>query len=347
MFTSARLKLTAWYLLIIMSVSIGFSVAVYRILGAELDRVERMSQYRIERRLPDRVFIMRPDENGQTQVAQLIAFDHDLIEETKRRLAFILIAIDTGILLTSAILGYVLAGRTLDPIRVMVDEQNRFVTDASHELRTPLTSLKSEIEVNLRDTSLSASEARKLLKSNLEEVEKLTSLSDNLLRLMRYHGRQQQLPMERVTIADIASKSVATVSAMAKSKHIRIVNDTGDESVTANPAMLSELFVIFLDNAVKYSPEHSTVTLGSRRKDGRVQVTVADTGIGIAPEDIPHLFDRFYRTDKARTKQDAGGYGLGLSIAKQIAQRHNASITVHSEPDHGTRFSISFPEARA
>lgn len=327
MFRSARIKLTAWYLLIIMLVSVSFSTAIFRVLTTELDRMVQIERLELEHRFPQFPIFLNPD----------------LLAETKQRLLFRLVLINLLILAGSAWAGYLLAGRTLNPIKDMVDEQNRFITDASHELRTPLTSLKSEIEVNLRDKQLSINQAKELLKSNLEEVNSLQVLSDGLIRLTQYRQVGSNLTISSVSLADIAHEAVRKVTNAAKEKKITIINDIRSVNIQGNQTALTELFVIFLDNAIKYSSKQKTIRVSSSKSDGHVRIVIADGGIGIAEKDIPHLFDRFYRTDKSRTKTDVPGYGLGLSIAKQIVDQHNGSIRVTSTPHKGTTFTIDLP----
>jgi two-component system sensor histidine kinase CiaH len=327
MFRSARIKLTAWYLLIIMLVSMSFSMVIFRVLTTELNRIERIEKLQIEHRFPQPPVFLDPD----------------LIEETKQRLVLRLAAINVLILAGSAVAGYFLAGRTLKPIADMVDEQNRFITDASHELRTPLTSLKSEIEVNLRDSRLSLDQAKTLLKSNLEEVNYLQVLSDGLIRLTQYQKEHKGLEVTDISLYDIAKEAIRKVAHAAKEKKITITNDIRSTNLQGNQTALTELFVIFLDNAIKYSPKQKTVYLTSKKSDGHVLIDIADQGIGIAEKDIPHLFNRFYRADKSRTKTDVPGYGLGLSIAKQIVDQHNGTIRVTSIPHRGTTFTIELP----
>ncbi len=337
MFHSARIKLTAWYLLIIMTISISFSVAIYRVLTSELDRLERAEQSRVARRLPE--FQINQTAPGVPDVI----LDPDLLAETKNRVEIILIFINLFILGGSAFAGYMLAGRTLNPIAEMVDEQNRFITDASHELRTPLTSLKSEIEVNLRDPNLSLEQTKTLLKSNLEEVNSLQVLSDGLIRLTQYQQGHNTLPFTTVQLAPIAKEAIRKVTNAAKEKKITITNDIHSSTVQGNQTALTELLVIFLDNAIKYSPKQKTVHIMSKKTDGHILIEIADRGFGIDEKDIPHLFDRFYRADKSRTKTGVAGYGLGLSIAKQIVDQHDGSIRVQSQLKKGTTFTIELP----
>jgi len=341
MFHSARIKLTAWYLLIIMLVSISFSVAIYRVLASELHRVERVQRLRIERGLSEQPQIV-PPPGMNNDLSRPFILDPNLIEETKNRLLFTLALINLTIFGTSAVAGYFLAGRTLKPISQMVDEQNRFISDASHELRTPLTSLKSEIEVNLRDKKLTLDQTKKLLESNLEEVNNLQILSDDLIKLTQYQGGNG-LVVDKISLASITGQAIKKVANLAKNKNITIVNQIKNFTIEGNEQTLVELFVIFLDNAIKYGSENTKVNLTAKKTDGHILVNIADQGIGIDEKDIPHLFDRFYRTDKSRAKFDSPGYGLGLAIAKQIIERHSGSIKVRSVLNEGTTFTIQIP----
>lgn len=340
MFNSARIKLTAWYSLIIMFISISFSVGMYKVLASELDRVERIQRFRIEHRLPEESRIETFDIQTRPPRPSL---DPDLIDETKNRLIIILGLINLAILAASAGSGYFLAGRTLRPIKEMVDEQNRFITDSSHELRTPLTSLKSEIEVNLRNKKLTLEEAKKLLKSNLEEVNSLQVLSDGLIKLTQYQKGTNSFSVTEISLSSVVNEAVKKVNNLAKNKKIAIENKIKDYKIEANIQALTELFVIFLDNSIKYSKEKTKIILTSQKSEGYVSVQIRDEGMGIEKEEIPHLFDRFYRVDKSRTKSDIQGYGLGLSIAKQIIEKHNGSIKVESKINKGTIFTVQIP----
>ena len=333
MFTSARIKLTAWYLFIIMLISIAFSVAIFEVLTSELERVERIQRLRQERQLPV----------GFRQLnSRLPSIDPEVVEETKNRLKLILLIINLSILGLAGVSGYFLAGRTLKPIKEMVDEQGRFITDASHELRTPLTSLKSEIEVYLRDKNSNLSDARKLLESNLEEVNNLQYLSDNLIKLTQYQ-KENGAKFEEVNIKGIADEALRKVANLAKNKKIVVKNEVKDFITSGESQGLIEVLVILLDNAIKYSGKEKRVIIRSEKNDGSLIIEVKDQGIGISDDDLPHLFDRFYRVDKSRTKSDVSGYGLGLSIAKQIVEKHKGLIKVESEADKGSTFFIQLP----
>ncbi len=316
-----------------MLVSISFSLSIYRVLSSELDRIARIQRLRMERGFPQ---LPRPPMHT--------FLDPDLVAETKKRLQFTLLVVNLGICGASALAGYILAGRTLKPIADMIDEQNRFITDASHELRTPLTALKSEIEVNLRDKNLTLTQAKKLLESNLEEVNNLQTLSDGLIKLTQYQKGDNGLTVGDVSLAALINEAVKKVTHAAKIKHIAIVDATADYIFEGNKPTLIELFIILLDNAIKYSPKQTTIRVTSEKADTHILIHITDQGMGIDEEDLPHLFDRFYRADKSRTKSHhIAGYGLGLPIAKQIVDKHNGSIKVQSKLSKGTTFTIQIP----
>jgi two-component system, OmpR family, sensor histidine kinase CiaH len=334
MFRKARIKLTAWYLLIIMSISIMFSAAIYSVLNMEVNRFARAQQLRFEHRLQT-----APPPELLPPFA-----DQELIEESKQRLLFSLILINGSIFIIAGGLGYVLAGRTLKPIAEMMNEQYRFISDASHEFRTPLTSLKSAMEVNLRDPRLTLNTAKTLIRENILEVNKLQSLSDSLLLLAQNKKPNRSERYEILELETIIRSAIKKVQPIAIKKHMKISSSIkNDISCRGSDQKLTDLFVILLDNAIKYSPGKSTVTIHSEQTDGSAKILVKDSGIGIDEGDIPHVFDRFYRADSARTKTDATGYGLGLAIAKQIVESHHGSIIVESILKKGSTFTVTLP----
>lgn len=328
MFKLARIKLTAWYLVIIMLIGVSFSAVIYQGATAELNRIEAMQRFR--RPLPNPV---------------LHGIEPEIIEETKHRVALGLTLINLVILGIAGTAGYFLAGKTLKPIKEMVEEQSRFISDASHELRTPITSLKSEIEVNLRDKKLTLADAKKVLKSNLAEVNSLQSLSDKLIKLARFQKGENNFTPTRVSLAEIAKEAVEKILPLARQKKIKILKSVKPIEIQAEKESLVELCVIFLENAVKYSPSGKEIVVLSQTSDGHVTLKFIDHGLGIAKEDLPHIFDRFYRSDKSRTKEKIPGYGLGLAIAKEIVKRHGGSVKVKSEPGKETVFAVTLPKS--
>lgn len=333
MFTTTRLKLTGWYLLIIMVISTIFSIGIYRLLTVEIERGLRMQRYRMEfpGRLPSsRLFPFR-------------GVDPELLIEIKERIIWRLVGINALIFFVTALSGYVLAGRTLKPIEEMVEDQKRFIADASHELRTPLTSMKTENEVALRDKLLTIKDAKKLLASNLEEVDKIQRLSNYLLTLSRYQNTASDLTFEKIRISQVLKHAVDKVSVLAKKKKISIQKEIEDIEIEANSVSLTELVNILLDNAIKYSNEYGTIYLRTKVRKTSVNIQVEDYGIGIDPDDLSSIFNRFYRADSARSKTSTDGYGLGLAIARSIVDLHNGKITVESTLHKGSVFTVSLP----
>jgi two-component system, OmpR family, sensor histidine kinase CiaH len=333
MFHSARIKLTAWYLAIIMAVSLSFSAVIYRQIISEVERFARMQRVRIERRFP-----------GGFIIPQLPP-DQELVEDIRNRLLLRLAIINGSIFIAAGGLGYILAGRTLKPISDMLDEQNRFISDASHELRTPLTALKSSIEVSLRDKKLSLSDARKLLVDSVGDVDKLQHLSDELLQLAQYQSSYGAGEFESVPLDGLMVRCVGQIAPLARKKDISVINRIGQLHTMGSSSHLEKVFVILLDNAVKYSPSGSSIEIDGHRVKGWNLISITDEGIGIDEDDVPHIFDRFYRADKARQKESASGYGLGLSIARKIITQHHGTIRIESTPGKGSKFTVHLPAA--
>lgn len=334
MFESARIRLTAWYLLIIMSVSILFSIIIYNGINSELHHFEQREaviQERVEQGLP-----LSRRELHRMRV------DPELIKASRARLITTLIVLNLAIFAGSGIAGYFLAGRTLRPIKEMVDQLNRFISDASHELRTPLTSLRSEIEVGLLNKNLTLPQAKQLIKSNLEEVIRMQTISDNLLELTRYEKTNGTLQFAPVSIDEVLAQAVKSVYGQAKKKKIVIDNKVQTMLVDGNENSLRELFTVLIDNAVKYSNSGSTVRVVGKKQHNVVVITVSDEGIGIDPKELPHIFERFYRSDKSRSK-NIEGFGLGLSIAKKIVTLHDGTIRAKSILNKGTTFTVRLP----
>lgn len=334
MFHSARIKLTAFYLLIIMLISIFFSISIYRLLSNEIERGLRIQRFRIEN---PRRYLVEP------LIPSVPVQDPALLEEITDRLRFNLIMINMGILVVSGIAGYFLAGRTLHPIEEMVEDQKRFIADASHELRTPLTSIKTETEVGLRDRKMNLTKARELLSSNLEEVNKMQELSNYLLALSRYQNNQLKLNYGRINLLDRLEKAKEKIMPIADKKNIKITIEGKSFMMDANEVSLAQLMSIFMENAVKYSPPKSSVRIKAEATGGSAVITISDSGVGIEEKDIPFIFNRFYRADSSRSKSSADGFGLGLSIAKSIVDLYHGKISVESKPGKGSVFTIFLP----
>lgn len=335
MFHSTRLKLTAWYLLIIMFISFVFSVVIFVDVNRELSRFEHFQTTRQER---------LKDMLGEPEVGMPISseVDEQLIYEARSRLIASLVLLNICILAAAGGAGYFLAGRTLLPIHEALEDQARFIGDASHELKTPLTSLRSEIEVYLRSKTHTLVEADNIIKSNLEEVMRLQSLFNSLMELTSFGRINKRTQFTDLTLVPIIKNAIKNLQPIANAKKITIINKATNITFRGNEQSLTRLFTILLDNAIKYSNEKTKVKISSSVRGGVVSIKITDEGIGIAQEEIAHIFSRFYRIDKSRSSFDVPGYGLGLSIAKEIVKLHKGAINVKSTK-RGSTFTIELP----
>lgn len=337
-FRNARLKLTIFYVLIAMSISIIFSIALYNISSTEL-----------EKGLAHQTGALRGVQLNGISISYLPNFDQmklDQMKESNNHLQLNLIYFNLLVLILASVAGYLLAKKTLDPIEKAMDSQNSFTADASHELRTPLTAMKTEIEVNLRDKKFDLPDAKKLLKSNLEEIEKLESLSNALLKLAR-SGGESKVTLDKVSLEDVIVEAYEKVESLTSKKQIKInchpeLGSGNDRLfVKGDKNSMVELFVILFDNAIKYSPAKSKVSIKIKKEKNQAIISISDHGIGIKASDIPFIFNRFYRADISRSKEKVDGYGLGLSIAKRIIDFHKGSISANSKPGKGSEFIVA------
>jgi two-component system sensor histidine kinase CiaH len=330
MFRSATFKLTLWYLAIVMAISLTFSVVLYQVASGELSRGLHRETQRISSQFP--VFqdnpILRPNAD---------------LQNGDQRVLLRLVGFNVIVLIAAGFASYWLARRTLAPIEEAHEQQKRFTADVSHELRTPLTALRMESEVALMNEELTKPELRETLQSNLEEVAKLEALINNLLRLSRLDVGEFQQQFTSLSSQTLVDRALEQVAGAAELRSIKLGSDLKDQPLVGDADSLVQLLVILLDNAIKYSPNHSMVNVGTKPHDNWLTFTVTDRGAGIAPADLDHIFERFYRADSSRTKGDSEGFGLGLSIAQLIADMHEGVITISSQPGKGTTASFSIP----
>jgi two-component system sensor histidine kinase CiaH len=333
-FKSAYIKLTFYYVLIIMAISVVFSFAIYRISTQELNRgFNRQSK------------IFRQPTANQTIIPTIHSEMERLLQEqlieSKSKIFYELFYLNLVILVLTTIGSYFLAKLTLEPVEEMMEAQNNFTADASHELKTPLAAMKTEIEVNLRDKALPIERAKNLLRSNLEEIDKLETLSNALLNLARYQ-EDLKLDFQDIPLNELITEAYEKVESLAGQKNIIFNKAIPNQFIKGDRQSLVELFVILFDNAIKYSPSKSNTVITGETRNNKLFVKIKDEGIGIKASDLPYIFNRFYRADSSRSKEKITGYGLGLPIAKRIVELHKGSITVTSTPNKGTEFTISF-----
>ena len=220
--------------------------------------------------------------------------------------------------------------------------QQQFAADASHELRTPLAIIQAESSLVL-DRKRTQAEYRKSLEVVSQEVSYMGEIIGKLLQLARSDAAEEPAEFGEVDLKDLLKEVTSDVESLAREKGLLFSLGAVDEiTIRGDKTRLRQLFLNLLDNAIRYTPSGGAVSGSLVRKNDSAFVTVCDTGVGIAPEHLPHIFDRFYRVDKARSRAD-GGTGLGLAIAESIVKLHGGEIRVESQPGKGTAFFVSLP----
>lgn len=225
-----------------------------------------------------------------------------------------------------------------------IQNSKRFVADASHELRTPLTVLRGELE-SLAQTAQPNPRMSETLGSMLEEVDRLAAIVEGLLALSRLDAGEAQAEWVSFDLAELAATTADQMGLLAEDKHITVVSEvTPGITVKGDRARLKQVIVNLLDNAIKYTQQGGTVRLQIAREGNFAVLDVADNGVGIPEEALPHVFKRFFRVDDSRSRSaDQGGAGLGLSIVKSICAAHGAQVEVTSVLGQGSRFRIRQP----
>jgi len=315
-------RLALSYLAVIMTLSLVFSVIIYAITSIQLNRP-----------LPPGEHAQQPPELIERQFSRRLEQRN---RETRGSVIISLAALNGVMLLVGYWLSMLLARRTLAPIERAMRAQVQFVSDASHELRTPLTALMTTNEVALRKKTLDEKKARVVFQRNIDEVERLHELTDNLLQLTQVDN--QQIEKQAVDMAELIRDTVDRYQPVADKK--QVVLDVQVPSVTyvVAVAAVTQILGTLIDNAIKYSPSGSTVVI---RLDGQT-LSVVDQGIGIAKQDQAKIFNRFYRSDEARTRGHSSGYGLGLAIARAVADKNGYQLSVKSELGQSSTFSLHF-----
>ncbi len=219
--------------------------------------------------------------------------------------------------------------------------QKQFMQDVSHELKTPLTVIRGEMEVALK-RERSINEYRDILESSLDEIKKINRILESLLALARFDSDAVSLHKESTDITELIKEILNDIEILALQKNIEItvITEASDNIVNIDRERMRRVFYNIFDNAIKYSSEKGKIEIDIGRVDGEVFINISDSGPGISEEDIPYIFDRFYRADKARCSE---GFGLGLSIAKSIVKAHGGNIEVRSVSGAGSTFTIYLP----
>ncbi len=317
----ARLKLTAAYVGVSVIVLAVFSYLLYNALLAHLA------------------------ESINEDVLNFTA--RELFFERASSVVLSQILMADGIALIFILLsGYVLTGITLRPIREARDRERRFLADAAHELRTPLSVMKSGNEVVLRSEADMSPRMKKLLTENVEEIDSLTRIANGLLSLA---SEKEKATKKRllVNLHPVLSGVVKKLESIARTRRVKLTFIAKESAkaltVHADQGALARAFENLIENAIKYTKSDGTVevTLSGKGKSALIQIL--DTGIGISPDDLPHVMEPFYRADAARTSMD--GSGLGLSIVAETIEAHGGRVSIESKLEVGTTVNVTLPTA--
>jgi len=288
--------------------------------------------------------------DGRSLVAIAVADEIEL-EDRYASLIAVFGAAAIAALVLVAVGGWLLARQSTAPVERSVAHMRRFMADAAHELRTPISVVRSRADVALQRPRDSA-EYTQALAGIARETERLGGIVEDLLMLARADAGERPIERRRVFLDDIALDAADGARVIADRKGVRLeVADFEESPVDGDAALLRQLAIILLDNAIKFTPAGGLVSISVRAMSSAAVLSVRDTGVGIAAEHLPHVFERFYRGDPARTRESSPhesasvGVGLGLSIARWIADEHGAAITIESISGDGTTVTVQFPPA--
>lgn len=323
-FTGAVIRLTVYYTVGVFVILTIFSALVYGLFTLGI-----VHELKEDVPVNDRNMII-DERSSATEVAD------DLFD--------VLLLSDSILLALTVVVSYLLARKTLAPLADSYQKQRRFVGDAAHELRTPLSVLKAGSELLLQHER-KAHEYKKFILESQDEINRLITLSNDLLFLTQ-HSEVVPQNYEELSISQVAEKQYEHIRSYAQMKGITIeAHIEPDVRIKGKYDDFARLVLNLLKNAIDYNTPNGTVTLTLDTKQGNIVLAISDTGIGIAPSDVPHIFERFYKADASRTQSESTGCGLGLAIVSEIVTRYKGTIDVSSTLGKGTTFTVQFPYA--
>jgi signal transduction histidine kinase len=327
---TARIKLTLLYFGIIFFIVVVFSAIVISTHNKQFAQFEQLRKEVME----------NADMIRNPYVVRNVERVSSIVSDIKHDFLINVLVLDASLIAAAILISFYLSGQTLEPIVEALHRQKKFVSDASHELRTPLTAIKTEAEVLARSKSSSLDEYKQFTQSLVEEVDKLSSLTENLLQIARIDNQQTKNEISEFDAVPLIERLIDRYTPIADKKGVQLRFTYDEEkvfSVATDRMKYERLLSIILDNGIKYNKPEGILEIKLAIDHKDTVVIFEDTGIGISKEDLLKIFDRFYRASEARTGE---GFGLGLSIAKELASQLNAQIKVKSELGKGSTFEV-------
>jgi signal transduction histidine kinase len=264
------------------------------------------------------------------------------IQETVRGLILVLLPLVVGALGLAAVGGLYMAGRAVRPVREVFERQRAFIADASHELKTPLTLIRVDAEV--LQSGLENPDNRELAEEVLAETDRMGTILSDLLTMARLDAGVLDVARKPFDLSNLVREEAERFRVRATHEGIRLDVRAPDELLACgDPARTGQILAALLDNALRLTPSGGCVEVTAREQDGRVEATVTDTGPGIPPEHLPHVFERFYRAEAARSRADGGGTGIGLAIARGLARAQEGDLEAANAKDGGALFCLKLP----
>lgn len=296
---------------------------------------------------PDKVIMMTAAYvriNGQDMGIVYLGKDINALYKGLTKFSYFLGIVSLIALVLAAMAGYYISGCVMAPMQAAYDRQKQFTADASHELRTPLSVVMASADLLSNDPAIQSPLLHQVIDDVKDEVKKMSKLVGDLLIIARSDNNVESLNLQEFDLSASMRQVLRNMQPMADKKNIVMVGNIADSiKWTGDEQKISRLITILVDNAVKYTQEYGTVTVTAEVPKGkRLRFSVSDNGIGLSGEDKEKIFGRFYRVDKARSRQ-MGGNGLGLAIAKDIVDIHKGYIYVESELGKGTTFTVELP----
>lgn len=290
-------------------------------------------------------YLLFEDTNDDNEVAYVqLMVNIDAEENIINNFQNLIIICSIVFIVLSISASYILSKKMMHPIIQSWKKQAEFVENASHELRTPLTIIQNKLELLLTSPQEKIANKFENIALSLSETRRLSKLTSDLLTLARADSAETQLIKQTLHVDDFVKNVCAPYIEIAESqeKHLWLQLNC-DMKIKADEVRLHQLIVILLDNALKYTNEKDSIGVKTYEEDHKIVFEVSDTGIGIKEENMKHIFDRFYREDKARSRE-TGGVGLGLSIAHWIVKQHDGTIKVSKNKNKGTTFKVKLPK---